>query len=142
KLVLTYSLQGVTAPPVGGAALTANFTKGVFGIYDIPAATTFNTQNTATWGPLTAGSKLVYTGTLIPPVATQKGTVPPGDPTFAGQPLTGQNQASFFVASGTHAPGAFITHTNANPANALLQLFSPPFAFDGFQAEIDELNAL
>src|SRR5262245_22233277 len=33
NLVLTYAIQGVTVAPVGGATLTANFSKGVYGIY-------------------------------------------------------------------------------------------------------------
>jgi hypothetical protein len=136
NLVLTYALQGVSIPPVGGAALSANFQKGVFGIFDVPGS--FNTLNPATW---TAG-KLVYSASLVPAIATLQGAVPPGDPTFSGQPLTGQNQANFFPASGVHAPGAFITNTNANAANALNLLFNTPNAFIGFQAEIDELNAL
>jgi hypothetical protein len=138
QVVLTYAIQGTAqVPPVGGALATANFQKGVFGIYDI-GSTSFSTTNTASW---TAG-KLLYSGSIIPAVATQQGTNPPGDPTFAGQPLVGQNQANFFAASGAHAPGAFITHTNGNPANALNALFAPPNPFDGFQAEVDELNAL
>jgi hypothetical protein len=142
QVVLTYSIQGTSqVPPNSGAAATGNFSIGVFGIYDI-GSTTFSTLNPTSWGPGTPGAILLYTGSLIPATDTQQGTSPPGDPTFAGQPLVGQNQANFFAASGAHAPGAFIAHTNGNAANALNLLFAPPNPFDGFQAEVDELNAL
>ena len=63
---------------------------------------------------------------------------PLGDQGFAGQPSTGQNQASFFVASGSQSLGAFPVLTLSNPGT----LFAPPQQFDGFQGEISEVNAL
>jgi len=139
RLVFVYAIQGQSVPPVAGAAFTADFTKGVAAIYSVPAAVNLN--DPTTWGPLTAGSQLLYSMSVVnPPIASDKGVLPnpPGDPNFAGQPLTGQNEASFFVASGTHAPGAFIAQQLINSG----LLVAPPNNFNGFQAEIDELNAL
>jgi len=135
NLVLTYSLQGQQVPPVGGAALTANFNKGVFAVYDI-GANSLNTVNPATW----TNGKLVYSSSLVSPTNVTQGAG--GDPGFAGQPLAGQNQASFFPASGVGSIGALLSHTNGNAANLLNQLFAPPQPFSGFQSEIQELNAL
>jgi hypothetical protein len=139
NLVLVTATQGQTVPPVPGATITANTSRGIAAIYDI-GATLFNNQNTATWGPGTPGAKLVYTATIVP--ATNVGQGPGGDSTFGGQPASTQNQSSFVAAAGVQAVGAFIVHTNANPVNGLNQLFSTPLSFDGFQAEINAINSL
>jgi hypothetical protein len=133
NLVLTFAIQGAQISPVGGAAFSAQFTKGVFGIYSVPS---FNAQNATTWGPTTAGSTLLYSATLSPVAATAKGTL--GDQGFVGQPTVGQNQASFFVSSATQSLGAFLLGTLNNPGT----LFAPPQPFIGFQGEISEVNAL
>ncbi len=129
-VVVTYALQGVQVPPVGGAAFTADFTKGVIEINAVPSGT-FNPQNSSTWT-----GTVLYTATLGPALATKQG--PFGDPTFNGQLATGQNQASFFVASGQASLGAFPVLTLTNPGNFI----APPQPFSGLQGEISETNAL
>ncbi len=134
-VVETYALQGVVIPPVGGAAFSSTFTKGVVAIYTVPTSS-FNPHDETTWGPNTAGSTLLYSATVAPPNATDQG--PLGDTGFGGQSATGQNQASFFVASGQASLGALVVQTLSNPD----LLFAPPQPFGGFQAEISESNAL
>jgi hypothetical protein len=86
-IVETFAIQGTTIAPVGGANFSVSIQKGVFDIYAVPT-NTFNSHNTATWGPNTAGSILLYSGTLTTGTTT-KGTN--GDQGFGGQPATGQN---------------------------------------------------
>jgi hypothetical protein len=135
-LVETFALQGVVIPPVGGAAFSAQFTKGVIAIFALPLLS-FSPQKVATWGPTTAGSRFLYSATLqVPRQDTLMG--PNGDPVFVGQPHTGQNQAHFFPSTGVSSVGAFAITTLSNPGT----LFTTPQPFSGFQDEIIEVNAL
>lgn len=127
------ALQGVVAPPVGGAAFTADFTSGDAAIFAVPLGT-FNPTDTATWG---IGTPFFYTAHLqFPNEATVQG--PMGDQDFLGQPLTGQNQASFFPATGVSSVNALAFLTTSNPGT----MFAPPQPFDGFQIESTEVNSL
>lgn len=127
------ALQGVVVPPVGGAAFTADFTSGDAAIFAVPLST-FNPTNIATWG---IGTTPFYTAHLqFPNEATVQG--PLGDQDFLGQPLTGQNQASFFPATGVSSVDALVFLTTSNPGT----MFAPPQPFDGFQIESTEVNSL
>lgn len=131
SIVLTYALEGTQVAPVGGAAVTADFTKGVFAIYAVPS---FNPQKESTWG--TTSGTFLYSATLGAPAVVVKG--PLGDTAFAGQGIPGQNQASFFPSTSVTSDGAFLVNTLDNTN----KLFAPPQPFTGFQGEVHELNAL
>lgn len=131
----TFGLTGTVIPPVGGAAFSAMFTSGTVSIYAVPL-NSFNTQDETTWGPDTAGSTLLYSETVAAPLATHQGST--GDPAYNGQPAQGQNQASFFPASGSAALGALVGTTTFNND----ALFGPPMPFSGFQDAISETNSL
>jgi hypothetical protein len=130
NLVVTYAIQGVQAAPVGGAAFTANFTQGVFKVYDI-GANSFSPNNPSTW----TNGTLVATAVINPPQAVKVGTNPVGAPQSA-QPLVGQDQASFFASTGTQAVGALLVSTVGTST-----LFTSPNPFDGFQVTEQETNA-
>jgi hypothetical protein len=136
-LVETFALQGVVIPPVGGAAFSAQFTKGVIEINAVPF-NSFNPQDTSTWGTITGIHE--YTATVqTPPTATIQGQGPlGGDTGFAGQPIVGQNEAHFFPATGVSSVDALAMLTLSNPGT----LFASPQPFSGFQVESTEVNSL
>src|SRR5262249_27147418 len=110
-------------------------------IYAVPF-NTFSPNATATWGPNTAGSLLLYSSTIINGTTIQG---PQGDQSFSGQPATGQNQASFFAATGVSSVSAVLVQNGTPvlpPTQATGTLFAPPENFTGFQAELKELNGL
>lgn len=146
-LVETFAIQGHQVTPVGSANFTVSLDKGIIAIYAVPLST-FSPTATSTWGPNTAGSTLLYTSTITTG-STTKGQF--GDQTFSGQPMTGQNQASFVSNSSISTVGALISSTDVN--SGLLFTAQTPAgqnpppppnapAFTGFQDEINELNAL
>jgi hypothetical protein len=133
-LVETFALQGVVVPPIGGAAFSAQFQKGVVQINAVPL-NSFNPQNVSTWGTLSGTHE--YSATVqFPLVATTKG--PQGDTGYAGQPVVGQNEGSFFPATGVSSVDALAMNTLSNPGT----LFAPPQPFNGFQVESTEVNSL
>jgi hypothetical protein len=131
SLVESFAVQGHTIAPNAGSTFSVTFTAGVFAINTV-ASGTFNQTDTTTWGTSNTPlySAVLTTGNTV------KG--PMGDQSFTGQPATGQNEANFVAASGVSSVGAVIVKTLSNPGT----LFAPPQPFDGFQAELKELNAL
>jgi hypothetical protein len=114
--------------------LSANITKGVVAVYDTGSAGTnrFSPTNPATW----TSANLLYVGTLLVPAGqTTVGVNPQGLPGSATA-AAGQNVAAFNTSTSNATAGNFVAVNTA-----INSLFKTPFPFDGFQANIAEVNA-
>jgi hypothetical protein len=134
QLVAVYAIEGTQT--AGLPTLTASLDKGVIKFYDLGTNVGFSVKDPTTW----TNGVLVYTGVIGPKMQTLVGTTTEGNGT-SGQPLAGQNQASFNASTGTQTAGAVVVLTHDNPLTEFTPNLTPPiFDFGGFQFKIQETN--